>query len=242
MTNKEQQIIYDADAKPSSKMMGMIFLYALVALLISGVVSIAASILFTYLLPISEEANALIYYIIIAVSGFALIGMMIWIQIGVFRNKTRHILIPFIIYACLMGFFLSSFTIFIDFYTIAVAFGITCLCFLAMFLVGYFSKVNLNYLGIVVVILFVGALLLTGINFIMMFFAPIAWTYIDWIVTFAFFAAIMLITAIDVYNIRRLIDNGMVTQNIALYCAFNIYVDFIYIFIRVLAIIVRSRR
>lgn len=242
MPNDEQQIIYDVNAKPRAKLMGMIFLYALVALLISGIVAVGISLLFTYFLPINEEANALIYYVIIGVSAFALIGMMIWIQIGVFRNKTKHIVIPFIIYACLMGFFLSSFTLFIDFYTIAIAFGITCLCFLAMFLVGYFSKANLNYLGIVIGFLFMGAFLLMGINFLMMFFAPVAWTYLDWIVTFVFFVAIMLITAVDVFNIRRLIDSGMMTQNLALYCAFNIYVDFIYIFIRVLAIIIRSRR
>ena len=43
-------------------------------------------------------------------------------------------------------------------------------------------------------------------------------------------------------NMKRIAESGAATPNLALYCAFNLYVDFIYILIRVLSFFMRNRR
>ena len=57
---------------------------------------------------------------------------------------------------------------------------------------------------------------------------------IYWIVSFALFAAMMFITIFDIWNIKKICEKGEMSTNLELYCAFTLYVDFIYILIRVL--------
>jgi len=47
----------------------------------------------------------------------------------------------------------------------------------------------------------------------------------------------MLITIFDVWRVKKIAQRGEQTNNVALFCAFNLYVDFIYIFIRVLSFV-----
>jgi FtsH-binding integral membrane protein len=55
------------------------------------------------------------------------------------------------------------------------------------------------------------------------------------------FAFILLITAVDVYRIKQTSELGMMSENLAIFFAFQIYYDFIYIFIRILAFIASRR-
>ena len=76
--------------------------------------------------------------------------------------------------------------------------------------------------------LFMGAIILGLINWL------IQSTMIMWIVSFAVFAAVMFITIFDIWNIKKICERGAMSNNLALYCAFTLYVDFIYLLIRVL--------
>ena len=51
----------------------------------------------------------------------------------------------------------------------------------------------------------------------------------------------LALTAWDVNRAKSFSDNGMLTGNLAIYMALELYTDFIYIFIRLLAIIGRNR-
>ena len=98
-----------------------------------------------------------------------------------------------------------------------------------MALFGAITKNSLNGLLPIVFTAVIGASIISLVNLL------IGSEAIYWIAEFVMFGAMLLITAIDMNNIKKI---AMTTEgsstNVALFCAFNLYVDFIYIFIRVL--------
>jgi|SRR5574344_290797 len=57
---------------------------------------------------------------------------------------------------------------------------------------------------------------------------------IYWIIEGIFVVLIIISTFLDMYNIKKIASYGSSDNNIALYCALNLYGDFIILFIRVL--------
>ena len=104
-----------------------------------------------------------------------------------------------------------------------------------MFLISYLSKGSLNFLGVIGIGLLIGAALigLVGWIFILTGFLG-AYMHLYWIVSFISFAAIMFITIWDMWRIKKIAEAGEMNDNLALFCAFTLYVDFIYLFLRVL--------
>ena len=160
-------------------------------------------------------------------SAVALFILMIVIQFVFLRGK-HSILVPALIYCVLMGVVLSWFTILVDWRLLGMAFGITAGIFLLMTLIAALTRGNLSPLLMVGFGLLIGSGILALINWI------IGSTMIYWIVSFAIFAAIMFITLFDIWNIKKICEKGAMNTNLELYCAFTLYVDFIYILLRVL--------
>ena len=81
----------------------------------------------------------------------------------------------------------------------------------------------------VVITGFVGVMVMSLVNL----FLGVEMIY--WIIDFVCFALILLVTAIDMHNIKKIVDSsqGMNGNNLAIYCAYCLYVDFINILIRV---------
>lgn len=158
------------------------------------------------------------------------VGMIITsIIINVVVIKGKHsVLVPAIIYAVLVGVLFSTLTIFVDWKLMGIAFAITCGVFLIMALIASLSKANFSPLGFIALGLLLGVIPLALIN--LFFFNET----IYWVVSFVIFAAIMFITMYDIWRIRKIADQGQMTRNLSLYCAFIMYTDFINIFIRIL--------
>ena len=117
---------------------------------------------------------------------------------------------------------------------IGMAFGITALTFLVMSLIAFLTKGNMAPIVIVIIGLAIGAGTLALFNWI---FALITGQVIEtlyWIVEFAVFALILFVTIFDLWRIKKIAENGAMDNNIALYCAFVMYTDFINVFIRIL--------
>lgn len=144
--------------------------------------------------------------------------------------------IPFVLYSLVMGVFISSFTMFVPIAVIAISFGITSIVFGILALIGLTSKKDLSFLGLVALGIFFGAILVSLFNVIWSLFLP-GFQPLYWVVSFAIFGAMMLITIFDVWRVKKIAQRGEQTTNVALFCAFNLYVDFIYIFIRILGFV-----
>lgn len=234
-------------ASDKTKFLSIVFLYMFIGLAITAAVAAIVGFIFTKVFPIqygfdlASQNNANVYYGILIASSILTIVLMIWITSICFKGS-GNLAIPFALYTIVMGVLISSFTIFVPFQTLAISFGITCLAFLAMFIVGWFVKSDFSVLGIVAAGLILGAGLIALFNLIWSLISPATFVVTYWIVSYAIFFAVMLITIIDVARIRQIAEKGDASSNIALYCAFTLYIDFIYIFIRIVSIVARYTR
>ncbi|MDY0345823.1 MAG: Bax inhibitor-1 family protein [Bacilli bacterium] len=216
-----------------SRFIGVVFGYAALGFLVTAAIAVLTGYLFTSVIPIDVAGDT--YLALIIGASILQLVLIFWIVFGVFR-RGGNMIIPFALYTIAMGILLSTLTLTMDWYLIGMTFGLTCLVFGMMAAVGYFSKVNLSGLLIVGMGLLIGSIFLSLINWF------IGSDSLTWIVTFASFGAIMLITAFDVWRIKKISESGAVTKNIALYCAFSIYIDFIYMFMRIAFILSRVIR
>lgn len=228
-------------SKSGSRFLGAVFGYMAIGLLITAVVAALMGFLFSKVWPIQDYSNpeASVYYWsymwVLIGSAIVQVGLSFWIMFGVFRKgKSKVMFVPFILYALTMGVLISSFTMFVEWYILAITFGITCLCFGSMALIGWLAKGNMNRVGIVAIGLLFGAALIGLFNWILWFISPATFTIMYTIISFVTFGAMMLITMWDMWSIKKMIEAGQTSTNLALYCAFNLYVDFIYLFIRIL--------
>jgi len=227
----------------TSKFAARVFGYMGIALAITAIISLVMSILFENLFPIYgeedivNEANFMVYAVVLGISLITLIIASIWIRVSSFFRE-RSVIAPFIIYAVCMGVLMSAITMFVPGYIIAITLGITMVTFFVMFLIGYFAKSNLSTLAMVASGLVIGAFLIILMNLIIYWFFPVYATMATWLASGIIFIAMMLFTIVDIHKVKEIADSGMGNNNIALYCAFTLYVDFIYMFIRILRIVI----
>ncbi|MEG1222398.1 MAG: Bax inhibitor-1 family protein [Bacilli bacterium] len=145
------------------------------------------------------------------------------------RGKTE--ILMYIPYCILMGLVVSFTSMFVSYYTFGLALGVSALAIILMGAIGYFSKGRLNTLAIVGIALTFGSVILSLLNFFI--FGNV---YVMWIITFATLIAVVLFVAFDFRLVKEYSLSGNPTTGVAIYCAFRLYNDFIYIFIRLLTL------
>ncbi len=248
---------YDATDKRSvNTLIGKVYGYMFFGLLITAIVAIGVGLIFNLwifgTLSISEDlgniekingTGVIVLFITLIVSAIALFIISFVMHSRAFRD--RPLQIPSLIYCLLMGTALSSLVMFVPWPVLGITFAITSGIFGIMFLISYFSKGSLNALGMIGFGLFIGAAILGLIGWIFMLTGFLgAYIHLYWIISLLSFAAIMFITIWDMWRIKKIAEEGSMSDNLVLYCAFTLYVDFIYIFLRVLRIVLyfTSRR
>ena len=235
---KQTEVRHYTTTKWASK----VFLYMFTAIGITAVVSAVIGVIFSSIWPIAygTELNvdaAKAYIALFIVAFIMYIPLILWINFSVFKEKSRP-MIPYVLYSIVMGVFISGFTMFVPFHLIAISFGLTCLTFGIMFCIGWFTKKDLSILGMIGFGMIIGLLIIGLFNIIWMLFFP-GFETIYWVISYGMFAAMLLITIFDINRVKRIADSGEQSNKTAVLCAFNLYVDFIYIFIRILMIVVR---
>ena len=221
-----------------------VFLYMFVGLLITAGVSVGLGLLFRNIFAgadINAMNDAAIAYIVIMITcGIAV--LVLSILLNVFLYKGKSLWVPSILYTVFMGGLLSAFTIFVDWSVLGLAFGITAGVFGLMALIALLSKGNLSGLAIAGIGLLAGALILSLANWILWLVTGGTWTTLYIIISFILLAAMMLITIFDMWRIKKICERGEMSPNMELYCAFTLYVDFVYILIRIIYILLLSKR
>lgn len=225
----------------TTKWASRVFLYMFMAIGITAVVSAIIGVIFTNLFPINygEELNvdaAKAYIALFIVAFLMYLPLILWFHFSVAKQKSRP-MVPYVLYAIVMGVLISGFTMFIPFHLIAISFGLTCATFGIMFCIGWFTKRDLSILGMIGYGMMIGILFIFLFNLIWSLFFP-GFEAIYWVISYGMFFAMLLITIFDINRVKRLNDQGEQSNNTALLCAFALYVDFIYIFIRILGIVV----
>ena len=240
----ESTLLHQEEIQNPTKALAKTFGYMAIGVGITGAVAVLLGFLFGRILGTADLDTfntAAGVYIGILIASF--IGMLIdsiVISAVVARGRTS-VWPAYIVYTVLMGAFISAFLVIgIDFWTMGEALAIAMVAFGGMFLIGYFSKINLNPLGLVAI----GLLFMTilfGSFWGIMFAATGAIAVFDLVFSLIVCGLFMIIAAVDAYNIKRILANGDATNNICLYCAYIMYCDFIVIFIRVLYILAKLK-
>lgn len=211
------------------------FLYMFGFLMITVVVCLGISLIFQNV-GMASEALARAYTIMLITASVTQIVLTIVIVFTSLRPGKAKV-IPIVLYAICMGVLISSFSLFLEWYTMTATFGIAALSFGAMALIGATSK-RASGMGMVGFGLLFGVLMVSLFNIIFVLLLPGVWVIQNIITSIILVIAIMLITAYDVYNIKQISMRCQADNNLALYLAFNLYLDFIIILIHLLRLVV----
>lgn len=212
-----------------------VFGWLFIALAISAVSAIGIFWVLSWLnLGIDAYFNVLVF------STIAYFALMIFIQVRVFKNRVgraaKSITVPFILYAIVMGLELSVLMLVYTGTSLALSFGVCALVFGVMAAYGYFTKRNLNVMGAIATSVIIGSMVLALVNWFMKSES------IYWIISFATFGAVMLITSVDVWRMKNDMLMGNTGNENAMFWAFHLYVDFVYMFVRIVSFLGVARR
>ena len=215
-----------------TKFIGATFLYFAIALLVTfAVVAALGFVLTANGDAITSEANLNTFLTLYIVAIIAYIPVLIWVHIAARRNG-KSVGVGFFVYSIVLGVIIAPAVLLVPIEAVLIAFGSTVLAFAVMALIAWTSKRSLSGLAVVGFGLLIGAFILSITNLI--FYFIVGFQPLYWLVSFLFFIAIILLTIFDLNNVKRIAMNGGAERNVAFLCALNLYVDFIYIFIRIL--------
>lgn len=235
---------YDASGRVSSRFYGAVFGYMFLGLLITAAVSLGWSY-FVVSAFASVDSDG---YVTFSNTGLMwIVGVCIASAVGcyltsivnnVYAIKTEKApWVGFLLYAIFIGFAFSTFILTgIDFATMGEAFALTAIAFGAMFLIARFSKANLAWWSLLGLGLLAAAGMMAMFWWIIYLLNPLSPTnlFFGIVISAIVLVASLLITAFDCWKMKRIIASGNDNRNLALFCAFDLYTDFLMVFIRIL--------
>ena len=216
-----------------SKYLSKCFLWMFVGLLLT----FGTALLFSYsgwYIQIFASMGTLFTLVISIVE----IILVISVSRMVFKLDTKKAMSLFIAYSIINGITFSSIFYLFSLNSIIYVFLVTSLVFGAMALIGYFTKVDLSRLGSFIKVSLI-LLLISGI-ILMFFYNETAYL----LYTLLGVGLFLLITAYDIHIIKKMYyaTNSYEQQNaLAIFGALQLYLDFINLFIRLLALFARNR-
>lgn len=228
----------------TSRFLANVFLYVCLGLALSAVSALSFSWAMSHFYGLSGTDGAMalsddgIVILAIVVSVSAILCYIDSLIMSSYSMRTHKAsLVGYLIYALLIGIMLSVVLLAgVDFYALGIAFGLTALAFLASVLIGVAVK-KINIVAYVAMVL--GLSVMTASLFWLFAYLldPQMGFIIDLGLSLALIALIMLITAIDVYRMKKIAAKDPGNSNLALFCATSIYCDLIMLFVRVLRVV-----
>ena len=171
------------------------------------------------------------WYIIFAIIELALV---IFLSARVMKLKPTTAKCCFLLYSVVSGLTFASIFICYNLSSIMFIFLITAAFFAILAFIGYTTKIDLTKVGNYFLIALLAVIIVTIVNIFM------GNTMLDLIISIACVALFVGITMYDVQKLKRLDEMGLPTDNLAIFGALDLYLDFINIFLHLLSIFGRS--
>ena len=143
--------------------------------------------------------------------------------------------ISFILYSFVSGLTFSSIFVVYELTSIMMIFLVSAIIFGIMAFIGYTTKVDLSRVGFYLLMALLGVILVSIIN---IFLGNGTLEIIICIICLLLFIGI---TAYDVQKIRALESTGLPEDNLAIYGALELYLDFINIFLQILELFAKNK-
>ena len=211
-----------------SSLIKSVYMQMAAALSITGLVAyfLSQSVAFWQILA---ENMSLIWVIFIAQ-----IGLVIWLSARITKMSMTSATLLFILYSVLMGVTMSTIFMVYTMGSIASVFFITAGMFLAMSLIGYFTRLDLTRLGSLLFMALIGVVIASVVN---IFLGSEA---LYWIISYVAVVVFVGLTAYDTQKIKEMLaEYGQADEmghKLALYGALTLYLDFINLFLYLLRI------
>lgn len=221
---------YYSEVDSSSNSMTKVFGWMFLAILVTAAVAFGLP----YFLVAINAAEAYYPLLIGGVIATVVLSFLGQFVIAQARSKALAVTV-FLLFAASMGIWISPLVLLYDLGTLVYALFTTSAVFGIMAVYGAVTKRDLSGFGSFMIMLLLGCLIVSIFNIF------IANTTLDWFLSYIILAVYIGFIAFDVQRVKRLSQSGQMNTNIALLMALNLYVDFVYIFIRLVAIIGRNR-
>ena len=209
----------------NNKVFTKVYGWMFIGLLVSFITGYFVSLNQTMVLNISKS-----YFILVLIE----MGLCIWLSAGIRKMQKSTAQILYLLYAFFTGLTFSIIFLVFKMSSIIMVFGITSLAFGIMALIGTFTKMDLSKLGNILLMGLIAIILASIINiFINSQLFDLGLTIIG-IVIF------MLYIAYDVAKIKRTMEY-LEEDKAAIICAFELYLDFINIFIKLIRFFGKSK-
>lgn len=183
-----------------------------------------------YVVSINENMLINIFgssaYIIFIILEFVLVLVL---SVRVMKMKPTVAKICFMLYAFVSGLTFSSIFVTFEMQSIMYIFLIAAALFGVMAFLGAKTKVDLTKIGTYFMIALVASIIVSLLN-VLIFKSPGLEMGISIVVLLLFIG----VTAYDVQKILAISDSGIPEDNVAIFGALELYLDFINIFIRLL--------
>lgn len=227
----------DSSSSSHALNLGKVFGIMFIWLLVTAGIAIGLGYLFNDWLNQPGQLENAFNTIFIVLIGSAIVLIINTLIIQFFAlKKGKGMIVLSSISVIATGVLCSSVTLYIDWYILGVALGITTAIFGVLALIGIIAR-NVKPIAMIAMMIFIGAGITALVTWIVILVggARISgnarmWL---WIIDFAIFGAMLLMVIVDMYHINKICEKGEVSTNLTLYCALTLYSDFIYIFLKI---------
>lgn len=169
--------------------------------------------------------------------GIVIIELILVFVLSAFVHKMSPVAakISFIVYSVVSGLTFSSIFVVYEIESIMVVFLMAAAIFFVLALIGYFTKADITKIG---TILFVSLLVTIVLSIISMFVMSSSFNLVICLLALAIFMAYV---CYDVQRLKAYYSNGISNDNMVIYGALELYLDFINIFLRLLQLFGKSK-
>ena len=205
-----------------NKIYSKVYLWLFIGLLVTFLTGIYTS---TNVDALSAIFNNGFYWILVIVE----LGLAIFLSARIHKMSATTARISYLLYTFLTGLTLSSIFIVYKLDSIILVFGITAVLFLIFALIGKTTNLDLSKFGAYLLMMLLGIIICSIINIFL------DNTMFDLVISCISIVIFLGYIAYDVQKIKKL-DGFLTDDNLAVIGAFELYLDFINIFIDLLRI------
>jgi len=161
------------------------------------------------------------------------LGLAIFLSARIHKMQPTTAKISYLLYTFFSGLTFASLFVVYKLESIILVFAVTSVLFLVFALIGHYTKIDLSKLGTYLIMMLIGVILCTIVNLFLQN------STFDIIISAISVIVFLGFIAYDIQKIKRL--NGyLAEENLAVIGAFELYLDFINIFIDLLRLFGKS--
>lgn len=215
-----------------NKIYTKVFTWLVIGLLITFGVGYGLNVVFTNNLDLAVKVfTGPAFWIIIIVE----LVLAVALNLGLKKFNPVITKILYLLYTAITGLTFSTIFMYFQMGSIILIFGVTAVIFALFAIIGSKLNIDLSKFGIYLFIALIGVIVVSIINIF------IGSTQLQMFISAITILIFTLYIGYDIRKIKELINTDISEDNIAVYGAFQLYLDFINIFIRLLELFGKAK-